>query len=314
MALKKVLIIGGNGFIGKNLLKEMVKNDSLEIYSFDLSYPDEQIKGVSYMTGDFFDDYVLGRIVDNKDIIIHAISTVNPGNSNDKYMQGYERDFIQTIKLCELVMRQNARMIFLSSGGTVYGVQQFQPIKENALPLPINHYGNVKLCIENTIRTFNRQRNADMIIVRISNPYGPGQNYLKGVGFIDATLKRAISGETVYVWGDGNIIRDYIYISDVCKMIVSLLFYDGKTEVFNISTGMGVSQNQIIEIIGTITQNEIKVVYTPARKVDLVKVVLDNTKIMKICPINVKKIDVGIQMYYEYLKRVSLIEKDVIIC
>ena len=97
-------------------------------------------------------------------------------------MEGYKRDFIQTINLCGMLIRQKTNMIFLSSGGTVYGVQEVQPIKETALPVPINHYGSLKLCIENVIRTFNTQLHTKMRIARISNPYGPGQDYHKGVG------------------------------------------------------------------------------------------------------------------------------------
>lgn len=109
--------------------------------------------------------------------------------------KGYGRDFLQTVKLCGLLAEQKANMIFLSSGGTVYGVQESQPIKETALPVPINHYGSLKLCIENVIRTFNTQRHTKMRIARISNPFGPGQDYQKGVGFVDAAVKKMIRGE-----------------------------------------------------------------------------------------------------------------------
>ena len=145
--------------------------------------------------GNFFDDVELETLVENNDIIVHAISTVNPGNSNVQYMRGYNNDFIQTIKLCEYATLYNKKVIFLSSGGTVYGVQEYQPIIEDVCARPINHYGNIKLCIENTIRTFNFQKNTNFIIARISNPYGPGQDYHKGVGFIDAAIKKAIKGE-----------------------------------------------------------------------------------------------------------------------
>ena len=230
---KKVLIIGGNGFIGRNLAKILVKRNDLEVFSFDLALPREEVAGVEYMEGDFFDDLVLENAVKGMDLVIHSLSTVNPGNSNEKYMQGYGRDFLQTIKLCKMIIDQKSNMIFLSSGGTVYGVQEDQPIKETALPVPINHYGSVKLCIENVIRTFNTQRHTKMRIARISNPFGPGQDYHKGVGFVDAAIKKSICKETLEIWGDGENIRDYIYIEDVCKMLEALVDYDGKEEVIN---------------------------------------------------------------------------------
>ena len=114
---KKVLIIGGSGFIGSNLCRYL-SEEIYDIYSFDLQLPDKRLDKITYIQGDFFNDTILYEMVRGKDYIIHALSTINPGNSNDRYMQGYERDFIQTIKLCEMVIDEKCRMLFISSGGT----------------------------------------------------------------------------------------------------------------------------------------------------------------------------------------------------
>ena len=298
---KKVLIIGGNGFIGANLAKRLAARADLDVYSFDLALPREKTEGVQYLDGDFFDDCVLEDAVQGMDLIIHSLSTVNPGNSNKKYMEGYKRDFLQTINLCGMLIRQNASMIFLSSGGTVYGEQQEQPIQETALPVPINHYGSLKLCIENVIRTFNTQLHSKMRIARISNPYGPGQDYHKGVGFVDAAVKKALKGETLEIWGDGENVRDYIYIEDVCKMLEALVDYEGSEEVFNISSNEGVSQNKVVEILQRLDKN-LDVVYKEARSVDVRKIVLDNSKIRSIYPGSIYSFEEGIRRYYQYLE------------
>lgn len=118
-----------------------------------------------------------------------------------KYLQGYERDFIQTTKLCKMITDQQIKMIFLSSGGTVYGNQEIQPITEDALPRPINHYGNVKLCIENTIRTFNYQAHTKILIARISNPMDRDRISIKGLGLLmqrsrkQSVVRKSRSGE-----------------------------------------------------------------------------------------------------------------------
>lgn len=297
---RNVLIIGGNGFIGKNFLKRLAVREDFRVYSFDLSMPADKIPGVTYKEGDFFDDHVLKKTVEDMDLIIHSLSTVNPGNSNDKYMQGYGRDFLQTVKLCGMLAEQKANMIFLSSGGTVYGVQESQPIKETALPVPINHYGSLKLCIESVIRTFNTQRHTKMRIARISNPFGPGQDYHKGVGFVDAAVKKMIRGEELEIWGDGETVRDYIYIEDVCKMLETLVDYEGEEEVFNISSNEGITQNKVIEILKTLDRN-IQVVYKEARSVDVKRIVLDNSKIRKYYQGNIRSFEEGLKEYYRYL-------------
>ncbi len=299
--MKKILVLGGNGFIGKNLCKYL-KSRGEDVYSFDMASPDTREEGVHYLEGDFFDDFTLKNIIKDMDVIFHGICTLNPGNSNEKYLMGYERDFIQTVKLCSYIQERGNKLIFLSSGGTVYGNQEIQPISEEAIPRPINHYGNLKLCIENTIRTFNYQLHKKMLIARISNPYGPGQDYHKGVGFIDAVLKRAINGERVEIWGDGNVVRDYIYIDDVCRMLYALVNYQGDQDVFNISSNTATSQNDVLQIIKKLLP-ELEVAYFPARSVDAHKIMLDNSKIKKVEEFRLVEIEQGIRLYYEYIKQ-----------
>jgi len=299
--MRKILVLGGNGFLGKNLCTYLADRGE-KVYSFDMSLPKERDARIEYIDGDFFDDYTLEKIVKGMDVIFHAICTLNPGNSNAKCIVGYERDFVQTAKLCYSIKDTDCRMIFFSSGGTVYGNQEVQPILETAVPVPINHYGNLKLCIENTIRTFNFQMKKNMLVARISNPYGPGQDYHKGVGFIDAAIKRALSGETIEVWGDGTVVRDYIYIDDLCKMLYALIDYHGDYEVFNLSSNTGVSQNDILEILKNILP-DMKVSYAPGRSVDAKKIILDNTRIHSICDMKMVPIEEGIRKYYEYIKQ-----------
>lgn len=298
--MKKVLILGGNGFIGNNLC-QCLQKQGLDVYSMDLLEPQNKIPGVHYLVGDFFDDIYLKEIIQDKDVIYHAISTIQPGNSNEKYMSGYSRDMVETVRLCSYLLGTQKRMIFLSSGGTIYGKQDKQPIKEEVYAQPINHYGNVKLCIENAIRVFNMQMHTKILIARISNPYGPGQDYKKGVGFIDATVKKALKNETLQIWGDGNIIRDYIYIDDVCKMLYELSLYEGDEEVFNLSSGVGTSQNQIVELVRKINGG-LEVEYTSGRSVDLQKIILDNTKIKNIYRKELVSLDKGLKSYFETIK------------
>lgn len=295
----KILILGGNGFIGKNLCKLLSRLD-YHIISFDLTKPEHLLPGVEYVVGNFFSDDNLAELLKKVDIVFHAISTINPGNSNAKYMQGYTYDFIQSVKLCNWSIEYDFKIIYLSSGGTVYGYQEKLPIVEETLSVPINHYGNIKLCIENTIRTFNKQSGTRHIIARISNPYGPGQDYHKGVGFIDAALKHAIARETIEIWGDGYVVRDYIYIDDVCRMLAALVEYNGAEAIFNLSSNRGTTQKDIIAIIRQII-SDVQVSYLPARPVDVPQSILDNHKIMKLVDVPCLPVEEGILRYYKYL-------------
>lgn len=295
----KYIILGGNGFIGSNLSK-YIWDKGHDVTVLDRGICSRGLENVNYVQCDFFDDNKLRKLIWDKDVIIHSLSTVNPGNSNDLYMSGYSKDFIQTVKMCSWIKDVNKKIIFISSGGTVYGEHDIQPLSEDVLPKPINHYANIKLSIENALRIFHIQNNLDIAIARISNPYGPAQNFMKGVGFIDAVLKQSLSGKTVEIWGDGNCVRDYIFIEDVCRFLYKLSQFQGEDYLFNISSGIGVTQNRIIEIVMGLGLN-VNVTYKKARSVDVRRVILDNRRIQKICNLDLIPIEDGIERYYKYL-------------
>lgn len=303
MIKNKVIVLGGNGFIGRNLCKCFLEN-GWNVTSFDIAPPETPVSGIKYIEGNFFDDKLLESIIDDKDLIIHSISTVSPTNSAVRYMQGYSADLVQTAKLCSMLINTSKKMIYLSSGGTVYGNQEVQPIKESASTVPINHYGCLKICIENIIRTFNIQNGTNFLIARVANPFGPGQDYKKGVGFVDAAIKKAINNEQIEIWGDGETVRDYIYITDVCKMIYSLASYDGDKTTFNISSGVGISQNQILEILKSLGYN-IDVTYKSARPVDAKKIILSNEKIKTFYKDELIPFEEGIKKYCDYLNEIN---------
>jgi UDP-glucose 4-epimerase len=303
MQNRKILIIGGNGFIGQNLTRFLSENTNSKLSVLDRSLPVKQIDNVSYFQGDFFDDSTLENIVTGQDVVFHALSSVTPGNSNERYVQAYSMDLVQTIKLCDLLQKANSKLIFLSSGGTVYGEQSVQPIPEEARLDPINHYGALKVAIENHLRVQNKQCGTNFITARIANPYGPGQDYCKGVGFIDALLRCGIENNTLEIWGDGTNIRDYIHIQDVCKMLATLIDYEGIWDTFNLATGYGCSQNELVELARTHIPT-LKVEYLRARSVDVGKVVLNPNRMLSVWGSTPRRLETGFIEYYEYLHAV----------
>lgn len=298
-----VLILGGNGFIGKNLAKNL--SEEYDVTIMDAYVPEEKLAGVSYIAGDFFNDRDLRELVRKYDNIVHAICTINPSNCSARYLSAYQKDFVQAVKLCGWLQESGGKMIFLSSGGTVYGSHEDWefPLKENSTTRPINQYGCLKLCIEDVIRSFNAQYGSNHKIARITNPYGPGQDHNKGVGFVDAALKKAIKGEPLEIWGDGKTVRDYIYIEDVCKMLKALIRDESQEDTYNLSSGEGISQLQVLEEMKNLGL-QVNVVWKDARNTDLKKIILDNHKIREIYDQEIRSFSKGIRLYYEYLKSI----------
>lgn len=300
MKANNVLIIGGNGFIGQNLANHLANSKCTHVSVFDRTSPLTTNPDVTYLTGDFFNNHDLWDALEGKDCVVHALSTINPSNSNAKYVQAYEKDVLQTIALCDNLRKRDIQLVFLSSGGTVYGEQTIFPIAESVNPLPINHYGCLKLCLENFMRVCNRQFGARFKIARVANPYGPGQDYRKGVGFIDAVLRSALEETELTVWGDGSIIRDYIHIDDVSRMLKTIIEYEGDYDTFNIGTGIGTSQVEIINIVKNLFPN-MQVCFDKERSVDVKKTVLDISRILEINPHTPTNIKEGIISYSKHL-------------
>ncbi len=296
----RILVLGGCGFIGSAFCEFLAKHGE-EVFSYDIVKPLAENRGVHYIQGDFFDLDALKEHVQYADMIVHAMSTLNPGNSQERYLFGYEKELAQTIKLCGVAQRLHKRMIFLSSGGTVYGEQEIFPINEQAGLRPINHYANLKVCIEHSMRIIKEQTGADFIIARIANPYGKGQDYRKGTGFIDAVIRKARNHERIEIWGNGCIERDYVYIEDVCGMLYELCRYQGTELVFNISTGIGTSQNQIIAYVEQELDSKLDVRYLEKRSIDVKRSILDNARIRQIYDAKLISVSEGIHRYMDGL-------------
>lgn len=296
---KHVLVLGGSGFIGSRLIKTLLEKGAL-VTNFDRVITEIGKQGIQTIHGDFFDTVQLMEAVKGQDVVIHAVSTIIPGNSWSDYMAGYEKEFIQTVKLLKRTAENGQKLIFLSSGGTVYGQTDGMPIGEGTCCRPINHYGSLKVCIESVMQAFIADH-ADFMIARLANPYGPGQDYKKGVGFIDAAIKHALYKEPLEIWGDGDNVRDYIYIDDACRMLCDLITYEGNERVFNISTGVGVTQKEILSFVRSMV-GEVTPVFKPERPVDVKRIVLDNSLYRQTFDFTPRTLQDGILQYATLLK------------
>lgn len=297
----RVMVLGGSGFIG-NAVCQSLADAGHRVISFDVEHPANCDKRISYITGDFFDYRALIESAKRVNCVIHGVSTVNPGNSNVKIEAGYSKDLMQSIRLLEYCAETGKRVIFLSSGGTVYGRATVVPTPEDTPLNPINHYGAVKACIENAMCAFSIQNHAAMLVARISNPYGPGQDYRRGVGFIDAAVRRALAGETIEIWGDGQTIRDYIHISDVARILTALVTYEGDQRVFNIGTGVGSSQIEVLSILQNMGLSPC-VKFLPGRTVDIPISILNNSRILPLVQNGFISLESGVKDYVDWLSR-----------
>lgn len=276
----KALVIGGNGFIGTSLVDELLTQGH-QVRVFD-RYPSrycEPNSQVEYVVGDMGNHGEMEAAVKGVDWVFHLAYTTLPQTSNDDPLYDIRSNVVDTVQLLEECRNSSVRkVVFVSSGGTVYGVPQCSPIKEEHPTDPHCSYGITKLTIEKYLQLYHHLYGLEYVIARTSNPYGIRQNPNAKQGAVGVFLGNVASGKPITIWGDGEVVRDYIYISDTAKALVRAAEYEpklGQHRLFNIGAGSGVSLNQLVEEIRQVVDKPVEVRYTPARAVDVPANVLD---------------------------------------
>ena len=301
----RVLIIGGNGFIGSHLTDFLVsQGQSVRVYNRSRNLYQTQLhKDVEYIYGDFADQSLLKSALKDVEVVYHLISTTLPSTSNNNPVVDVASNVIDTIKLLENCVNASVKkVIFSSSGGTIYGYPHKLPINENAPTNPICSYGITKLSIEKYLYLFNYLYGLDYTILRISNPYGPRQNPTGKIGAVTIFLNQILKKKPIQIWGDGEIVRDYIYILDVVQALYNVQNPDLTENLFNIGSGQGFSLNQLLAKIHQVIQRDFDVQYIEGRKVDIPINVLDITKAKAVFQWQPNvSLELGIQKTWEWL-------------
>lgn len=276
----KALVIGGNGFIGTHLVAALKAAD-VKVRVFD-RYPSKYVEpdaNVEYIMGDLGNHGCLDEIVSGMDWVFHLAYSTLPKTSNDDPVYDVRSNLIDTIQLLQACNKfATKKFVFVSSGGTVYGVPKSLPIKETHVTEPICSYGITKLAIEKYLHLFYHLYKLDYVVLRLSNPYGEGQNPNARQGAIGVFLGRIARGEAINIWGDGEVIRDYIYIEDAINAFIQAARYeagDDSPRIFNIGSGEGCSINELIAVIRETVDVPVTVEYQDARDLDVTENVLD---------------------------------------
>lgn len=278
----KILIFGGGGFIGSSIVDRLLK-DGHEIRIFERPRVEayrqfNEEEKVEWLSGDMLNIYDLNVALDNVDVVLHLVSTTLPKGSNDDPIYDVQSNLIATLHLLNVMVAKHVRkIVFISSGGTVYGTPIYLPINESHPTEPRVSYGITKLTIEKYLLMYQSLHGIKVTILRVSNPYGERQRVETAQGAVAVFLSKAIQHQTIAIWGDGKVIRDYVYIADVAEAFACAVDYEGPMSVFNISSGSGTSLNELIDKIERVVNHKIARDYQPARLIDVPISVLDNT-------------------------------------
>lgn len=304
--MKKCLILGAGGFIGKSLCRKLSEN--YRIIAYDRAYANEleELDNTRQVIGDFTKTQDFTDILQGIDVVIHLISTTLPTEDTAHIGEEIADNIIPTVALLESMVKNNVKeIIFSSSGGTVYG-ETGERLNNIEYPLhPICSYGVQKKVIETYLEFYGIRYGINYKIARITNPYGIGQDINKPQGVIPIFIRRLLEDDEITIFGDGTEVRDYIYMDDLMNFLEKMLEYEGERHIFNVGTGEVNSINQIIEKVEKTVSKEFKSkVYKKKRTCDVYKSLLeveDTWHVLNYRP--TVTLDEGIERLYYRLKK-----------
>ncbi len=268
-----ILVLGGAGFIGSHLVDALV-GQGHRVRVFDLPNVStynlqKSFDSIEFINGDFENIVDVLPLLDDIDVLVHLVGTTLPGTSNANPAYDVETNIIGTIRLIEEAVHKGVKkVIYASSGGTVYGIPEQLPISEDHPTNPICSYGITKLTVEKYLKLFKHLYDLDHTILRFGNPYGPRQRIKSVQGAVAVFLGKVMNKEPITIWGDGTVARDYFYIHDLISAFVKVIESDTPSRVYNIASGRSTSLNEILAVIGEVTGNKPIVHYNAPRKLD----------------------------------------------
>jgi UDP-glucose 4-epimerase len=277
---KRCLILGGKGFIGSHLVEAiLLAGMSVRVFNrlgAQSLIPPKLYPQIEMFEGDLADPVSLAAALDGCDVCFHLISTTIPKTSNEAPAYDVQSNVLGTINLLEQARKTGLKkIVFLSSGGTVYGIPQYCPIDELHPTDPLCSYGITKLAIEKYLALYRALYGLDYAVLRVSNPYGEGQRVTATQGAVAVFLGRALNEEKLVIWGDGSVARDYIYIGDVICSLMSVMNYSGNKHIFNIGSGVPTTLLELIAAIELVVGKKVALEFLPARSLDVPTNVLD---------------------------------------
>jgi UDP-glucose 4-epimerase len=303
----KCLILGANGFIGSHLTDALVE-DGNAVRAFGRFRNGElrfnSNSNIEIFEGDFLNRDDISRAVDGMDYVFHFISSTTPATAENDPMIDIDTNVKMSIILFEeCVQKKVKKVIFASTGGAIYGGYSGEPMPETIPPQPVSPYAIGKLTIEHYLRYFNKKFGLDSLVYRISNPYGERHVLNSKQGVINIFLEQIAKSQPITILGDGGMVRDYIYVSDIANMITGS-FKDAKQDLYNLGSGHGLSVNNLVENIGKIVERPIEKNYLPAPSTFVNKVVLNTDRFQEEFSIRPSvDIEEGIRRTWEYITK-----------
>lgn len=306
-----ILLIGGGGFLGLNIAKALVADGHI-VHIADLNVcASNMLKDIEGIHGVHQIDCanlvnVLNHIRHFQiDCVINLASNLIPSSSCEAYNTEQANFVVPAFQLLNELAEEGVKYIYFSSGGAVYGSSNQKLVSESSPKNPISYYGLSKSLFEELILFSSRTKGLNYLIVRPSNPFGPFQSPSKKQGLIAVAVDKMKKNQPIEIWGDGSVVRDYIWVEDLARAIANLIAKNHWNETYNLGSGAGHSINEVLETIQSLLSTNSKIIYTSSRSEDVSRIVLDIHKLQSDISFNPIGLKEGISMYLNSIGTIS---------
>ena len=266
---------------------------------------------VEVVLGDLVSGEGLDQALEGVEWVFHYACTTVPATSNADPIYDINSNLIGTVRLLEKAVQRGVRkVIFPSTGGTIYGYPQQLPIPELHPTDPICSYGITKLAIEKYLAFFHHLYDLDYLVLRYANPYGERQNPLGPQGAVSVFLGRIARNQPITIWGDGSVVRDYIYVGDAVEATLIALETACGEHILNVGSGRGTSLAELVTVVAEVTGRSDLIKYAPPRPCDVPINVLDASLIRRVIGWQPRvSLQEGISRTWEWVRRVMSVER-----
>ena len=301
---KNILLLGGGGFIGTALTRRLCENNfNVHILSKHFPARESEPNMIFYQRNQD-DKKILEQVLPECKTVIHLASSTTPGSSSRQPALEADKNITPRLRFLDILQGyENVHIIFIYSGGTLYGNPESTPVNEIHPLNPLSFHGVEKVAVETFLRTFSTLPEKNTTIVRPSNVYVPGQPLRSGFGVIRTMLEHVLRETVMEIWGDGASVRDFLYIDDMISALIRLIDFPYDNNTYNVESGIGYSLNQLKKIIEPICGKKLSTIYRPTRKTDVKTIVLDSSFLNKAAKWHpATPLEQGIELTWKWLK------------
>jgi UDP-glucose 4-epimerase len=264
------VVLGGGGFLGVSLCRRLASSGvRVRAFGRRCLFP-QDLAGVEWQQGDFCDAAAVASAVASCETVFHLVHSYMPQSADLNVAEDVRQNVLSSLALLEICRSLKVkRIVFVSSGGIVYGPTSHVPTPETAPTDPISAYGISKLTIEKYLRLYEHHHDLTFRVLRVANLFGPYQLPGKNQGVIAALISCALHNKEFEIWGDGSAIRDYIYVDDVVDALLLAAADESDERIFNVGSGRGRDLRQVIAEIEATLGVKLAVRRTKERALDV---------------------------------------------